>query len=422
MGLHVQVVEDPPIPVKENSEATQIRVFTLSLNGVIVELSSVGASITKLLLPKADGTGHDDIVLGYDSAKEMFESGNPPYFGVIVGRVANRIANGKFTLDGVEYTLETNNGPNHLHGGKKGFSKCLWDAEILEDNGISKGVQFSLLSPHGDQGYPGTILATATYRLVENQNQPGSATLRLEMTAELKDDKPSPISLAQHSYFNLAKHNSADGILDHKVTLNCGSYTPTDTNSIPTREVVDVRDDLPMDLMGGRKMRDALQMFAVEKGKVDDVVARRHVSQLSRCEPDIAKTGANAPSPQEPYGFDHNYVVTERTDGADLSLVGTVEHEASNRRMKVFTSAPGVQVYTANFLDGLTPSPKISKENAAYGQWQGICLEAQYFPDSILGEAETEKYPDFAKGKCYILRPGKSPYQNIVEFAFESIS
>lgn len=426
--VQAQILEDTPVPVKMSSgEESQIRVFTLTLNGVIVELSSLGASITKLLLPQDNGSGHDDVVLGYQSPKEMYESRNPPYFCSIVGRVANRIAKGKFTLDDTTYELTVNNGPNHLHGGEKGFDKCIWDAHIVDvsdRNGAVKGVKFDLLSPHGDQGYPGTVSVSATYALVSNEDTPNSATLRLQMKAELKDDKPTPINLAQHTYFNLASHNHPEGILDHKLTLNCESYTPTDTTTIPTREVVNVQDDYTMNLMGGRLMRDALETFGVEKAKVDESAAKKHVTELSRRVPEIAKSSGESPTPHEPYGFDHNYVVPGPgvDDQSRLSLVGTLEHEESKRRLKVYTNAPGVQVYTANYLDGTSPKPQICKEGASYGQWQAVCLETQCFPGSILSTKEECGFPEFAKGKCHILRPGGPNYEQTVEYSFESLA
>ena len=419
-----QVSEIGP-PLQIEGAPKSVRVLTLCLNGVTVELCSIGASISKILLPKSDGSGTDDIVLGYKSPVEMYESGNPPYLGVIVGRVANRIAKGQFTLGGLEYKLAVNNDPNHLHGGIHGFSRCVWDMEIVEvvpkEGGAStKGVKCSLLSPDGDQGYPGTVLLTALYTLTANTSGNG-VTLRLDMKAQLKDDKPTPINLAQHTYFNLGKHNDPHGILDHKVSLACESYTPADATSIPTRQVVVLQDDPAMDLRSGKSMRDSLKHLAVAKAGLSGEEALKHINMSTRTGSSMTKAGPSCATPGEPYGFDHNYVVPPTSDASGLRLVGTVAHEESKRRMKVYTTEPGVQVYTGNYLDGVNPDPQICKEGAAYGQWQGFCLETQRFPDSILSEEDETKFHDFAKGKCHILRPGGPDYEHTVAYSFESM-
>jgi aldose 1-epimerase len=419
MSQEAQISELEFVQVSHGDVTETVRVFTLSLNGVTVEVCSIGAAITKILLPGGADNGSDDVVLGYKTPAEMFASGNPPYFGVIVGRVANRIAKGRFQLDGQEFKLATNNDPNHLHGGFQGFSSRIWDMDIFQD-GSRKGVECTLTSPDGDQGYPGTVLVAAKYTLIPSDSGNG-VTLRLEMTAKLKDSKPSPINLAQHTYFNLGKHNHKEGILDHKMTLACESYTPTDLTSIPLRKVVAVKDDPAMDLQQGRALRDSMKLFAMLKAGVKEDDALRHVTQSEHWGPNIATAVADSKTPGGPYGFDHNYVVP-RSDSSGLNLVGTLKHEGSKRRMTVHSNAPGVQIYTANYLDGTSPGPEICKEGALYGQWQGICLETQNFPDSILSTAEEAEFPDFARGRCFILRPGGPEYEHTVQYTFQSYS
>ncbi|CAB9528319.1 Aldose 1-epimerase [Seminavis robusta] len=413
--------------VDENNETKTIRVFRLSLNRVVVEISSVGASITKILLPNEDGSRTDDITLGYKSPAEMFSSGNPPFLGVVVGRVANRIAKGKFQLDGNSYSLELNNGPNHLHGGSGGFNRRLWEMEMVdvpmgEGGKTTRGVRCTLQNQDGDQGYPGTVLVTATYSLQPKTPLGAGAALRLDMKAHLQDEKATPINLAQHTYFNLAGHNDPHGILDHTVRLACPYYTPNDATSIPTRRVVAVKDDPAMDLTGGVLMREALKGFATKKAGLTEEEAFQHQSG-ARIGATVAKSGPkDCLTPGEPYGFDHNYVVDRTSSPSEnLNLVGTIEHEASRRRMLVYTSAPGVQVYTGNYLDGVNPDAQICKDGAVYGQWQGMCLETQHFPDSILSPEEETEFPEFASGKCHILRPGSAHYEHTVEYRFEQI-
>jgi aldose 1-epimerase len=415
----------PSVDVIVSSNPKSIRSFSLSLNGVSVELCSVGGAITKILLPNAATGGTDDVALGYKSPLEMHSSGNPPFLGVIVGRVANRIAKGQFCLDNEQYDkLAINNPPNHLHGGNQGFSRCIWDIDVVDvpvDNGTTKGVCCTLVSADGDEGYPGTVAVSATYTLLQYDDR--SVTLRLQMKAQLKDDKPTPINLAQHTYFNLGGHANPRGILEHRVTLACEYYTPNDATSIPTRAVAAVKDDPAMDLTAGKLMKDAIQDFATSKAGLTVNETAQHIHATSRVGPNVAKSGNQCLTPGQPYGFDHNYVVSCNTtsDDGTLHLVGIIEHEPSKRRVTVSTNAPGIQLYTGNFLDGVHPAPNICKDGAMYGQWQGMCLETQHFPDSILSPEEEVKFPEFAKGKCPILRPGGDDYEHTVEYRFDQM-
>jgi galactose mutarotase-like enzyme len=401
-------------PVESGSPP--LRTFSLSLGNTVVELCSLGASITKFRL------GGDDIVLGYKDGNAMQKIGNPVFFSAIVGRVANRIANGEFSLDSQTYKLETNNGPNHLHGGSGGFSHRNWTAQIVsvagDDNGLFSGnaVQFSLVSADGDQGYPGSVAVTATYSLSNSTLGDGDlisgVVLRLEMKASLLDGetKMTPINLAQHSYFNLAGHDHPNGILDHRLTVESDAYTPVDSTSIPTREVRLLNDDATMDWRSGRNIRDALVDYGVEKVGLSKEKSKEQL-QLRKL-------------PSNPYGFDHNYIIRKTPEGKEglsslssssspaLTKVASLVCEA--RQLSVYATAPGVQVYTANYLDGEDHS-ELSK--AAYRPWQGICLETQHFPDSIWDATpDGRTTSEFAAGKCFLLVPGGPDYNHCVEY------
>lgn len=432
-----EVTELEPTPVEIGYKVLEIRAFSLSRNGVTVELSSLGASITRFLVPSAD-EGTDDIVLGYQSPKDTFLAKNPKYFGVIVGRVANRIAKGRFELQetGEMYVLETNNMPNHLHGGSDGFSHRIWDARLVdaatgetqEAPGVSeypdtpscKAVMFSHLSEDGDQGYPGKVLVTATYSLqASNDDDQYGVKLCLEMKASIQGIKPTPINLAQHSYFNLSRHDHPNGILDHKLTLNSDAYTPVDNVSIPTKEVRSLNDDSVMDWRQGRTFREALADYGVGKAGLTCQQADEATS-VSRSVTDVAKSAANSDTPDAPYGYDHNYVLRrDNTDDSGLNVVGTLEHPSSGRRLTIRTDAPGVQLYTANYLDGkVSIPPEVCKDAALYGQWQGVCLETQHYPDSLPhgDDDNNDKFQEFSAGKCIILRPGEPDYMHRVEY------
>ena len=393
MGTHecCQVVELEP--------HSKLRVFALTLGSVRVELCSLGASITKFLI------GDDDIVLGYKDGLEMLQSGNPVYFSAVVGRVANRIAKGKFELGGHSYELETNNGPNHLHGGNCGFSHKIWDADVISNDRSDIGencVRFSLISDDGDQGYPGSIEVVATYSLQQDESTPlTKIVLRLVMEARSLDGKVTPINLAHHSYFNLSRHDDPMGILQHRLVIESDSYTPVDDTSIPTREVRSLDEDPTMDWRSERNLRDGLVDYGVEKIGLSKEQALRNL--------ELRKPLAN------PYGFDHNYIVrrNEAADDCSLSKVGSIVH--GSRELSVYSNAPGVQLYTANFLNGREGGDTSSACKATYGPWQGICLETQHFPDSISDKAEGAN-DAYLTGKCFLLRPDGREYYHCVEY------
>jgi len=334
---------------------------------------------------------------------------NEPYFGAVVGRVANRIANAKFDLNGKVYELPANNGPNCLHGGTVGFSHLNFESEQVSDN----SVKFTLKSKDGDQGFPGSVIIKVLYTLEAVQDD--AAELSVLMTASLLDASDgfpddednvllsTPINLAQHSYFNLAGHDCENGILDHSLTLKSKEYTPTDANSIPTREVRSLDKEPAMDFRTDRELFRALSDFGQAYCDYTHDEAKDHIKKMHGLD-----KGGN------PYGFDHNYVLNPDPTAVDdhdgVNEVAILSHPPSGRTMRLFTDAPGLQVYTANYMDGV-----VGKDCMEYKQWQGIALETQHYPDSI-GDVSGE----FAKGACVILEPGsgKNNYAHRVKYQF----
>jgi aldose 1-epimerase len=316
--------------------------FTLTnSSGMQVQAMTYGAIITSIRVPDRNGK-MDDVVLGYDTLDSYVR--NPSYFGAIVGRYANRIANGKFTLDGKEYTLATNNGPNHLHGGTKGFDKQVWDAKI--GNAVQgASVQFSYRSVDGEEGYPGTVNTTVSYTLTD----------KIELIVEYRatTDKATPFNLSQHSYFNLT--GASRDVLDHEVTIFADRYTPTDTTLIPTGELASVAGT-PFDF------RKATTIGA----RIND----------------------GFPQLRQASGYDHNYVINRQ--GAGLVPAARVVEPTSGRVLEVSTTEPGMQFYTANTLNAT------GKGGRMYQKFYAFCLETEHYPDS----------PNKPQFPSSILRPG----------------
>jgi aldose 1-epimerase len=307
-------------------DGTPVQLFTLTnARGLVARLTNYGATITELHVP--DRAGHaDDVVLGFDNLAQYL--GGHPYFGATVGRVANRIARGRFTLDGRTYTLARNNGPNHLHGGLEGLDKVVWRAEPL--SGPVAGVRFTHVSPDGDEGYPGRLDLAVVMTLT------GAGELIIDYTATT--DRATPVNLTNHTYFNLA---GAGDVLGHELMLSAEAFTPTDESLIPTGEILPVKGT-PLDFT-----------------RLTRIGAR--FDQL---------TG-------QPRGYDHNFAI--KRSGAGLALAARVFEPRTGRAMDVTTTQPGVQLYTGNFLDGTIAG----KRGVGYSGYAGFCLETQHFPDSV---------------------------------------
>jgi aldose 1-epimerase len=327
--------------------------YTLTnANGLVAKIITYGALLTQLHVP--DAYGHlSDIVLGFDDLTGYL--GKHPYFGATIGRVANRIAEAEFTLDGQQYTLARNDGPHSLHGGAKGFDKVMW--EIQEESGENTNgpaVSFAYLSPDGEEGYPGNVSVSVRYALT-NSNE-------LEIRYTATTDKATPVNLTNHSYFNLA---GTGDILGHQLLIAADGYTPVDETLIPTGEIKPVKDT-PMDFT--QPMAIGSRIGQIEGG---------------------------AP------GYDHNYVLNN--GGQDMALAARVVDPQSGRVLEVHTSAPGIQFYSGNFLDGTL----VGKGGQVYQKHSGFCLETQHFPDAV-------HHPNFPS---IILRPG-STYQYTALYKF----
>ena len=324
--------------------------FTLTnAHGIEVRAITYGAIITVIRTPDRSGK-LADIVFGFDSLEGYLAQS--PYFGAIVGRFANRIAHGQFSLDGVTYHLATNNGPNSLHGGLRGFDKVLWTAEpVQSDSGA--GVVFHYLSPNGEEGYPGNVDVRVTYMLTPRDE------LVVDYTATT--DKATPLNLSQHSYWNL--HGDGKGnILDHVLTLDASAYTPVDSTLIPTGQIAAVAGT-PFDFRS----------------------------------PTAIGARIEQPNKQLRFGkgYDHNWVL-DRPAGGGTALVRAARlvDSTSGRTLEISTSEPGIQFYSGNFLDGTITG----KHGVVYGHRAALCLETQHFPDS-------PNHPNFPST---ILRPGET--------------
>jgi len=313
-------------------------------DGVVIDVTNYGGSVVSILVPDRDGEVAD-VTLGYDSI-EGYLTGNS-HFGCLVGRFANRIAGGRFRLDGVDYELDRNNSPNHLHGGADGFGRKVWDATPFCD-GEGPGLDLTYTSPDGEEDYPGTLTVRVTYRLTKCN------ALRIDYRATT--DKATPVNLTNHAYFNLAGHDSGR-ILDHEMMIAADRFTPINENLIPTGELLPV-EGTPLDFRTataiGLRIND------------DD-------EQLERAG-----------------GYDHNYVFTKNPGSLEQAAI--VTEPKSGRTMEVLTTEPGMQFYSGNFLDGT----EVGKDEAVYEERNGFCLETQHFPDS----------PNQPKFPSTILRPG----------------
>ena len=342
--------ESTPTPASPLDEA--IKQYTLTNGRITAKVSNFGAVLVALEVPDRAGKVAD-VALGFDTLAEY--QVNKPYFGATVGRFANRIGGAKFTLDGRDYPVAANDGANSLHGGIKGFTKQLWAAE----DPTTTSVRFTLTSPDGQEGYPGTLKVAVTYTVTPDD------ALKIEYRATT--DKATPVNLTHHSYFNLAGQG-AGSILDHELILNCDAYTPGDAGMIPTGVIAPV-EGTPLDFTSP------------------------------------ARIGARIASiPGDPGGYDHNFVI-RGGGGAEPVLAAKVYEPKSGRVMEVLTTEPGIQLYSGNFLDGTVTG----KGGVKYAKREGFCLETQHYPDSV-------HRPNFPST---ILRPGET-YRQTTLYKFST--
>ena len=332
-GASVATTETRGEPFGVTPEGDSVRIYTLrNDDGMEARVTNYGGIILSLLVPDREG-GLEDVVLGFDDL-DGYLSGHP-YFGAIIGRYGNRIAGGRFTLDGQTHELARNNGPNHLHGGVRGFDKVVWTGEPFQnEDGV--GVVFTYTSPDGEEGYPGTLQTQVTYTLTDDNE------LIVDYLATT--DRATPVNLTQHSYFNLAGHDSGE-ILDHVVMIDADEFTPVDSTLIPTGEFRSV-EGTPFDFREPTPIGERIE--------TDD--------QQIRFGP----------------GYDHNFVLRRDGPVAEPVLAARVVEPTSGRVMEILTTEPGLQFYSGNFLDGTLTG----KGGVVYEHRTGFAMETQHFPDS----------------------------------------
>jgi len=327
-------------PFGTTPDGQAVDLFTLTnSNGMVAKITNYGGILTSLMVPDKNGD-LEDVVLGFDDLQSYLKG--HPHFGAIVGRYGNRIAKGKFTVDGVEYTLAVNNGKNHLHGGLVGFDKVVWSAQPFQSDD-RQGVMLTYVSPDMEEGYPGNLTVKVTYSLTD-QNE-------FTIDYEAGTDKPCPVNLTHHSYFNLTAGKR--DILDHEMMINADRFVVVDEGLIPTGE-----------------------LRAVEGSAMDFLSPHTIGSRIDYV------SG----------GYDHTYVLNEGDD--EMVFVARVFEPVSDRVMEVYTTEPGVQFYTGNFLDGSLTG----KNGVIYEKHYGFCLETQHFPDS-------PNQPEFPST---LLKPGET--------------
>ena len=323
-------------------------VYTLTnARGMEVRVTDWGGVVLSISVPDREGTV-EDVTLGFDTLAP-YTTGESPYFGALVGRYGNRIAGGRFSLDGRTYTLATNNGPNHLHGGERGFDKRLWTAEPFETDSTA-GLVLTRTSPDGEEGYPGALDVRVTYTLTDDD--------ALAFAYQATTDAATPVNLTQHTYFNLA--GPGGDVLGHELTLDAGAFTPVDSTLIPTGEVRPVAGT-PFDFREPRAIGERI--------------------------------GADDEQIRYGGGYDHNWVL-DREGEAGLVRAARLYDPSSGRAMEVWTTEPGVQFYSGNFLDGSLTG----RGGVAYAYRSGLALETQHFPDS----------PNQAAFPSTVLRPGET--------------
>ncbi|MDB5236559.1 MAG: galactose mutarotase [Hymenobacter sp.] len=341
-------------------DGTDVQLFTLqNAHGVKATITNYGGTLTSLLVPDKNGK-LGDVVLGFDNVSgytsDLFLKENP-FFGALIGRYGNRIKLGKFTLDGKTYSLPTNNAPNSLHGGTRGFDKRVWQAEP-GTSADGQTLKLTYQSKDGEEGYPGNLNVTVVYTLT------AADAVRIAYTATT--DKPTVLNLTNHSYFNL-NHGQAPDALGHVLTLNADRFTPVDNTLIPTGALQPV-EGTPMDFRQPHAIGERIKQV-----------------------PGAA-----------PGGYDHNWVLADAMRSAP-ALAATVYEPTSGRTMEVYTDQPGIQFYSGNFLKGNLKG----KGGVTYGQHYGFCLETQHFPDS----------PNQPKFPSTVLKPGET-FHSVTEYRF----
>ncbi|AOW17144.1 galactose mutarotase [Polaribacter vadi] len=315
----------------KTKEGKSVEKFTLkNTNGVEVDIITYGGRITSLKVPNSKGV-LENVVLGFDNIED-YENDNP-FFGALIGRYGNRIAKGKFSLEGKEYTLVKNNDENHLHGGVIGFDRVIWTATPIEGTKDSS-LKLTYLSKDGEEGYPGNLNVTVIYTLTKDN--------AIEVSYEATSDKTTVVNLTQHAYFNLSADFSKE-ILDHEIVLNADAFIPVDATLIPTGEIRKVIGT-PFDFTSAKKIAKEINSENLQ-----------------------LKLGL---------GYDHCWVLNGEKE--TMSFAASAYNEESGRFMEIFTEEPGIQLYTGNFLDGTLPMPN----GGTYAHRTGFCLETQHFPDS----------------------------------------
>ena len=332
----------------KTKDGESVEIYTLkSEKGLTAKIMTRGATLVNLMVPDRDGNSAD-VILGFDKVAG-YESDDNQYFGNTTGRVCNRIAKGKFSIDGTEYTLAINNEPNHLHGGTdRSLDKVVWKAKPFQRKDVT-GVEFTYTSKDGEEGYPGNLNVSVTYHVPKKAN-------RLVITYKATTDKATPVNLTNHAYFNLGGHGSKT-VLDHALKINADRYTPTDDTLIPT-------------------------------GKIESVEGKNiDFRKFTR----IGKRVKELDSAPE-LGYDHNFVLNAKPEGKKMVHAATLRHARSGRQMKITTTEPAIQFYSGNFLKG-----QKGKDGKTYAHRSALCLETQHYPDSV-------NHPNFP---TTILKPGQ---------------
>jgi aldose 1-epimerase len=345
-------------PFGTTPEGKAVDIYTLvNAKGAEARICTYGGIVVSLKMLDRNGR-LGDVVLGYDNLAGYIKDN--PFFGALIGRYGNRIAGGKFTLDGRQYTLAKNNGENHLHGGVKGFDKVVWSAQAVSSR-LGPALKLTYVSKDGEEGYPGNLTVTAVYTLTEDN------ALRVDFTAIT--DQPTVCNLTHHSYFNLADGGASD-VLNHEMMIAADKFTPVDATLIPTGELRPLKGS-PLDFSTPAKIG----------ARIND-------------DDEQLKLGK---------GYDHNYVLSKPAN--QLGLAARVYDPTSGRVMEVFTTEPGMQFYSGNFLDGSITG----KGGNVYQLRHGFCLEPQHFPDS----------PNQPAFPSTVLNPGQT-YQNTIVYKFST--